>query len=86
MLQAIKNLFKEREKTIPIVHKASMPRTRVIAIFIPTQNFRGSTKSGALLALYKKNKHYYIRENNHMLEALCADWESEGLIVIKRGK
>lgn len=86
MLDTIRNLFSSGEKAAPIVHKASMIRTRVIAIFIPTENFQGLTDNGALLGMYKKNCRYYIRENNAMLEALCAKWETKGLIKIKRGK
>ena len=68
------------------VYRASMPRTRVVAIFIPTRNFRGENKAGELLGIYKQGSRYYIREGNNMLAELCADWESEGLITIQRSK
>jgi hypothetical protein len=68
------------------VHHASMPRGRVVAIFIPARDFRGETKAGDLLGMYKQGRRYYIREGNNMLNELCANWESEGLIKINRGK
>lgn len=67
------------------VYRAAMPRTRVVAVFVPTRNFRGLTKKGELLGIYKQGSRYYIREGNNMLAELCADWESEGLITISRG-
>lgn len=83
VLNAIKKFF--NSDAAKIVHHASMPRTRVLAIFIPTRDFRGEKKNGELLGMYKKGSRYYIRENNSMLEKLCADWETKGLIQIKRG-
>ncbi len=82
-------MFKDKEKTKlegSPVYRASMPRTRVIAIFVPTRNFSGKTKDGDLLGMYKHGSRYYIREGNNMLAELCAKWETEGLIKITRGK
>ncbi len=77
---------KEKSKVeSSFVYRASMPRSRVVAIFIPKRDFRGETKSGDLLGMYKAGSRYYIREGNNMLSELCADWETEGLITIKRG-
>lgn len=87
MWNAIKKFF-SMEKVNPEaspVHRASMPRSRVLAIFIPTRDFRGETKSGDLLGIYKQGSRYYIREGNNMLSELCAEWETNGLINIKRG-
>lgn len=87
MFETIKKMFSKKEiKTkSSLIHRVSMPRTRIVAIFIPKRNFRGETKSGDLLGVYKQGCRYYIREGNTMLSELCADWETEGLITIKRG-
>lgn len=83
MINRIKKFF--NPEAAAVVHRASMPRTRVVSVFIPTKDFRGEKDNGELLAMYKQGSRYYIRENNSMLEKLCADWETKGLIKIKRG-
>ena len=87
MWNRIKKWFGWKEPTpeVPLIYRAAMPRTRVVATFMPTRDFRGETKAGELLGLYKQGRHYYIREGNNMLAELCADWETEGLIKIARG-
>lgn len=80
-----KLLGKETNLKASPVYRASMPRTRVVAVFVPTRDFRGENKAGELLGIYKQGSRYYIREGNNMLSELCADWESEGLIKIARG-
>lgn len=84
----VMKLFNRRETATQDspIFRASMPRARVVAVFVPRRSFRGENKRGELLGIYKQGSRYYIREGNNMLAELCAEWEAENLITIQRSR
>ena len=78
--------FKNKEVNIPKAlpneqHQAVLVNGKILRVFRPTKNFEGYDAQGNLLANYLKDRRYYLREGNVVLQELTKTWRQERKII-----